>query len=163
MNRCTARGDEPTNPEDASTPTSEKLSDGQFRDHWTMCPTEIMRAKQVRPYRDSYVHVGIAGPKYPLRDLTAEERERYPEYAKFEDYPDGAEGPAVGRFWSQADLDKVGKGCGVLTKMPHGCAETYAVNPGYYGSTFCCGCGGYFPVGKRGEFVWDGTQERVGT
>lgn len=42
-------------------------------------------------------------------------------------------------------------------------AEAFAANPGYYGSTFCCGCGKYLPVGKRGEFVWDGTDERVGT
>src|SRR5688500_688648 len=36
--------------------------------------------------------------------------------------------------------------CGTKTTMPAACAETYAVNPEYYGSTFCCGCGGYFPV-----------------
>jgi hypothetical protein len=49
-----------------------------------------------------------------------------------------------------------------ITKMPHQIAETYAADPGYYGSTFCCGCHAYLPVGKRGEFVWDGTDERVG-
>lgn len=52
--------------------------------------------------------------------------------------------------------------CGVQTSMPIGCAETYARDPSYYGSTFCCGCGGYYPVGESGEFVWDdGT--KVGT
>ncbi len=30
----------------------------------------------VRPVRCTYKHVGIPGPKYPLRDLTAEECDR---------------------------------------------------------------------------------------
>jgi hypothetical protein len=29
-------------------------------------------------------------------------------------------------------------------------------------STFCCGCRAHFPVGEDGEFVWDGTNEKVG-
>ncbi len=53
--------------------------------------------------------------------------------------------------------------CGVLTRMPAACAETYAAQPEYYGSTFCCGCGGYFPVGAGGEFVWDKSDQKVGT
>jgi hypothetical protein len=53
--------------------------------------------------------------------------------------------------------------CGTLTRMPVACAETYAAQPEYYGSTFCCGCGSYFPVGASGEFVWDGTSQKVGT
>ena len=56
-----------------------------------------------------------------------------------------------------------GKGCGTVTRMPRACAETYARQPGYYGATFCCGCGTYLPVGADGEFVWEGTTERVGT
>jgi hypothetical protein len=54
--------------------------------------------------------------------------------------------------------------CGVVTRMPAACAETYAAQPEYYGSTFCCGCGGYFPVGANGEFIWDKTNgQKVGT
>lgn len=54
--------------------------------------------------------------------------------------------------------------CGGVTRMPRACAETYARDPGYYGATFCCICGNYFPVGERGEFVWDdGSEQRVGT
>lgn len=53
--------------------------------------------------------------------------------------------------------------CGVVTSMPRQIAETYAANPRYYGSTYCCGCNKYLPVGESGEFVWDGTNERVGT
>lgn len=41
--------------------------------------------------------------------------------------------------------------CMGITRMPEHCARTYAQNPKYYGSTFCCTCGGYFPVS---EFVW---------
>lgn len=58
--------------------------------------------------------------------------------------------------------------CGRVTRMGLAIAETYAADPTFYGSTFCCGCGRYFPVGANGEFVWmneDGTatDERVGT
>jgi len=54
--------------------------------------------------------------------------------------------------------------CGTVTTMPALCAETYAVQPEYYGSTFCCGCKDYFPVGENGEFVWDdGSGQKVGT
>lgn len=46
--------------------------------------------------------------------------------------------------------------------MPQACAETYAAQPGFYGTTFCCHCADYFPVGADGEFVWeDGS--KVGT
>jgi hypothetical protein len=30
--------------------------------------------------------------------------------------------------------------CGTVTKMPDACAETYSVNPGFYGATFCAHC-----------------------
>lgn len=54
--------------------------------------------------------------------------------------------------------------CGTVTRMPLACAETYAAQPSYYGSTFCCTCREYFPVGANGEFVWDDvSREKVGT
>lgn len=54
--------------------------------------------------------------------------------------------------------------CGGVTRMPQKCAETYAADPTFYGSTFCCQCGNYFPVGGNGEFVWDdGSGQKVGT
>jgi len=121
--------------------------------------SEAERAKGfVRPVRRSYIHVGIAGPAHPLRDLTEEEKERYGRYGyvKFEAYP-------TGRFWTQAQLDAIGKGCGTVTTMGQALAETYARQPGFYGSTYCCGCRMHRPVGEAGEFVWDGTDIRVGT
>ena len=53
--------------------------------------------------------------------------------------------------------------CGVVTKMGRTLAETYARDPNFYSGTFCVGCGAHFPVGEAGEFVWDGTNEKVGT
>lgn len=53
--------------------------------------------------------------------------------------------------------------CGTLTKMSREIAETYARQPDFYSGTFCCGCRSHFPVGENGEFVWDGTDQKVGT
>lgn len=58
--------------------------------------------------------------------------------------------------------------CGKHTSMGKAIAETYSVNPKFYGATFCCHCAAHFPVGVEGEFVWiddDGqaTDEKVGT
>lgn len=163
--RCTSSGQPPVNPPDASVPNSDRRPDGQHVDHWVLCAEE--RAKGfVRPVRDSYQHVGRAAPKYALQDLTDKQKATFGDcdYVKFETYPaaQGANG-AIGRYWTQAELDKVDKGCGTVTSMPQAIAETYARSPGYYGSTFCCGCRAYFPVGKDGEFVWKNSDERVGT
>lgn len=58
----------------------------------------------------------------------------------------------------------VHEACGGVTRMPAACAETYAAQPGYYGSTFCCHCRDYFPVGADGQFVWDLLdRQKVGT
>lgn len=53
--------------------------------------------------------------------------------------------------------------CGAVTTMHRALAETYARDPKFYGGTFCVKCRAHFPVGKDGEFVWDGTEEKVGT
>lgn len=53
--------------------------------------------------------------------------------------------------------------CGSVTTMGQALAETYARKPDFYSGTFCCACKGHFPVGTDGQFVWDGTQEKVGT
>lgn len=117
----------------------------------------------VRPVRKSYRHVGRPAPRHPVRDLTGEELSRYAEegFVKFETYSDGS--ASFGRFWTQAELDSVGKGCGTVTTMGLAIAETYARDPRFYSGTYCCGCRSHFPVGADGEFVWDGTDERVGT
>lgn len=119
----------------------------------------------VRPVRHSYLHIGIAGPKFPLRDLNDDEQSYKDDgYVKYEVYPkDGSHGSALGRLWTQAKLDSIGKGCGSVTRMGQALAETYARQPGFYGSTYCVTCSMHRPVGLDGEFVWDGTDERVGT
>ena len=120
--------------------------------------SEEERAKGfVRSVRKSYRHVGQR-PKNPLRDLTTEEHEQYDKfgYVKFEAYPqDGSSG--IGRYWTKKDLES---GCGTVTTMGDALAETYARDPKFYGGTFCCNCHKHFPVG---EFVWEGTEERVGS
>lgn len=50
--------------------------------------------------------------------------------------------------------------CGIVTKMSLSLAETYARQPDFYTGTFCCRCQAHFPVA---EFVWDGTDQRVGS
>lgn len=133
-----------------------KRADGQHERHPGLDGAG-MQKPIVRPFRTSYKHVGPLGPTRVLRDLNAEERELYgSEFAKFEVYLEGESG----RFWTQAELDKVGKGCDVITRMPAHCAETYARDPKFYGSTFCSGCGAYFSVS---EFVWLDDGSRVGS
>ena len=53
--------------------------------------------------------------------------------------------------------------CGGLTTMSQDLAETYARQPDFYGATYCVGCRGHFAVGPEGEFVWDGSDDKVGT
>jgi hypothetical protein len=121
--------------------------------------SEAERAKGfVRPVRCSYVHIGRQ-PKYPLRDLTEAEKKEYFDYGyvKYEAYPK-SESPVIGSFWTQEDLDR--RGCGTVTKMGYALGETYARDPTFYGSTYCCHCQMHRPVI---EFVWEGTNETVGS
>lgn len=124
--------------------------------------TEEERAKGfVRPVRYSYRHVGMR-PTYQTRPLTEEEKERFLEkligYVAYEKYPEDS--GISGRFWTQAQLDS---GCGQVTTMGQALAETCARDPSFYGATFCATCREHYAVGPKGEFVWEGTSERVGT
>ena len=123
--------------------------------------SEAERAKGfVRPVRKSYVHVGER-PAYPLRALTSEEVTKHAgygvAYVAYEEYPE-SRAPLSGRFWTQAQLDA--KGCGGLTTMGDALAETYAANPSFYGSTYCCSCRMHKPVA---EFTWDADGTVVGS
>jgi hypothetical protein len=58
--------------------------------------------------------------------------------------------------------------CGAVTTMGLALCETYARQPGFYGSTYCSGCRMHRPVGAEGEFTWldasgDDTHVLVGT
>lgn len=50
--------------------------------------------------------------------------------------------------------------CGTVTTMSLKLAQTYAVEPGFYGATYCVYCSRHLPVE---QFVWDGTNEKVGS
>lgn len=52
------------------------------------------------------------------------------------------------------------KKCGAATTINMSIAETYARNPKFYSATFCVGCRKHFPLS---EFVWDGTDDIVGS
>lgn len=52
------------------------------------------------------------------------------------------------------------KTCGGLTTMSREIAETYARDPHFYSGTFCVHCRAHFPLD---QFVWDGTDEQVGS
>lgn len=52
------------------------------------------------------------------------------------------------------------KPCGKVTYMGLALAETYARDPSFYSGTFCIGCRTHFPLD---QFVWDGTEEKLGT
>lgn len=156
--RVTLSGRPPVEPRDAPAPdmTPARPGTNMHKDYWVLSKAE--RAKGfVRPVRDSYVHVGIR-PKHALRDLTDEERTRFAaaNYVKFETYPPG-ESSATGRFWTEKELKS---GCGTVTTMGRALAETYARNPKFYGATFCCACNDHIRVD---QFVWAGTDERVGS
>jgi hypothetical protein len=128
--------------------------------------SDAERAKGfVRPVMRSYKHVGLPAPEFPLEDLTDEGHERYDEYGyvKYEPYPKGHNGSALGKYWTQEKLNRINNGCGSVTTMGQDLAETYARDPSFYGATFCSHCREHFPVGKDGEFVWLDTNERVGT
>ena len=133
-----------------------KRSDGQY-ERYAVLPQAERDKGFVRPVRQSYRHIGIR-PKYQLRDLTVDENTEHAafNYISFEEYPK-SDSPVIGRFWTRTQLES---GCGSMTSMGLALAETYARDPSYYGATFCCKCGGHFPVA---EFVWDGTSEIVGS
>lgn len=141
--------------EDAAAPAPAK-PDGQNEAYWVLSAEERSKGF-VRPVRTSYKHVGIR-PKHETRELTAVEAKTHSGrgYVLFEKYPEN-ESSIVGRFWTQAQLDS---GCGIITSMSLAIAETYARDPEFYGSTFCCGCQKHLAVE---EFVWEGTEERVGS
>ncbi len=109
----------------------------------------------VRPLRFSYRHVGPPAPKYPLRDLTDEQKERFgTDWAKYEVYPEGQR--STGKFWTAEQLSAILNGCETVTTMGQAIAETWARDVHFYGYTFCVHCQKHLPVS---EFVWvdDGT------
>lgn len=125
---------------------------GQQQDYVVLTPEE--RAKGfVKPLRDSYIHRGAPALSNNLRDLTEQEQQEHGKYGyvKFEEYGPERD-PLVGKFWTQAEIERAGRRCGGLTTMSRSIAETYARNPNFYSGTFCVGCGAHFDLN---EFTWE--------
>jgi hypothetical protein len=120
----------------------------------------------VRPVRTSYVHIGkkVELEDGKVRKLTKKEKEHYKEYEYYAyiKYPKDRS-PLVGRYLTKEEYDNIGKyfgGCESVTTMNQIIAETYARNPKFYGATYCMSCQKHLPLE---EFVWDGTDEIVGS
>lgn len=128
---------------------------GMQNDYIVLCEDERKKGF-IRPYRDSYKHVGER-PKHPLSDLTDEEKERYKNfgYVSYEAYPEGES--VMGRYWTEKQINS---GCGTVTTMGRALAETYAREPKFYGVTYCCTCGTHYPVA---EFIWTADGEQLGS
>ena len=123
---------------------------------YLVLPKAERRKGFVRPFRNSYHHVGER-PQHELRQLDADERARFAEvgYVAYEAFPEG--GAILGRYWTEELLHS---GCGTVTIMDRALAETYARQPKFYGSTYCVGCRRHRPVE---EFIWTSDGLRVGS
>jgi hypothetical protein len=112
-----------TDPNDPRLKAGQKI---QGQNDVYLVLSEEERAKGfVRPYRDSYLHVGKNPVMKGVVLITAGEG-----------------------------------GCGARTIMGRALSETYARDPKFYGATFCVGCNKHLPIS---EFLWDGTNEVVGS
>ena len=151
INKVTLSGKAPCKNYDGPAPCPIDEKTGMHQDYWVLSEEERDKGF-VRPVRTKYRHVGLSAPKNPLRELTEKEKDRYHKfgYVKYEEYPKNGSS-AVGKFWTQKELDKINKGCGCETVMNIAIAETYARDPKFYGGTFCVGCRQHFPVA---EFIW---------
>lgn len=147
----------------------KQKENGQNETYLVLSDEELAKGF-VRPVRKTYIHVGKEidkskmipvdeyWDKYP-EGYDKEIRRKYKEdygYRYFITYEEN-DTPILGRYITESDLKE---GCGFATEMNVKLAETYAANPKFYGATFCVGCGKHLAVE---EFVWDGTNERVGS
>lgn len=116
---------------------------GQHKGYIVLCAEE--RAKGfVRPYRDTYKHVG-------------------PNICGLHVGPDGARVCYMDPGHAGACGTATGprpQACRSVTTMGRALSETYARDPKFYGATFCCGCNRHLPVA---EFTWTADGERVGS
>jgi hypothetical protein len=153
---CTTSGEAP------STVRELQQADGntgQHKSYIVLCEEERQKGF-VRPYRDSYQHVGIkvCGRRVRLDlpgvfvcGMTPEHEGACATTSHLEGVFTEADAVAV----AQSHVLKAG--CGAVTTMGRALSETYARDPKFYGSTFCVSCNKHFPVR---EFIWttDGTE-----
>ncbi len=150
-----------TDPKDPclNTPKGE----GQQNECYLVLSEEEREKGFVRPYRNRYIHVGRNVTKHwkgihrMLEGDELEEREGK-EYIAIMTVLTKDDGSFLGGpYVTQEELDawnageRIG-GCGGKTLMVREIAETYAREPGFYGSTWCLNCRTHIHVG---EFIWD--------
>lgn len=102
-------------------------------------------------------------PETTLTDgsrVTPDHRDINPETGQQKAYVVLSEAERAKGFVRPVRQSYVHTKCGFSTRMGLALAETYARDPKFYSGTFCCSCGEHFPVA---EFVWDGTDETVGS
>ena len=143
---CTTSGEAPSKVRAEQTEET-----GQHKSYVVLCEEE--RAKGfVRPYRDSYRHVGRLSPKSHVcvcgHGPHKLNRCGYCECGTF-----AASGLDDG---TQVRIE----GCGTVTTMGRALSETYARDPKFYGATFCVDCNRHLPVA---EFVWTADGQEVGS
>jgi len=97
------------------------------------------------------------------RQVYPEHRNILPESGQQQDYVVLAEEERAKGFVRPVRRTYTHLKCGSDTTMGQTLAETYARDPKFYSGTFCCECRAHFPVGADGEFVWRGSNEKVGT
>ena len=95
--------------------------------------------------------------------VTDDHREINPETGQQKDYVVLSADERAKGFVRPVRRSYIHQKCGSVTTMGQALAETYARQPSFYSGTFCVACRSHFPVGEDGEFVWDGTNEKVGT
>lgn len=130
---CTTSGEAPSA---VRAKQREEGNTGQYGSYIVLCEEE-RRKGFVRPYRDSYKHVGRL------------------------EWPVGASdsGDVEAARERIAGPQRVG-GCGTVTTMGRALSETYARDPQFYGATFCVKCNAHFPVE---QFVWTADGAQVGS
>lgn len=162
-----------TDPNDPKLKEGQKNETGQHEIYLVLSEEERSKGF-IRPVRNAYVHVGRKPNWKEIHRMldTKEKLEMKHEYPDRDYYvavmtvlTDENGKFTGGSYVTQKELDAWKKGellggCGTLTTMGNVLSETYARDPKFYGATFCCGCNKHLPVD---EFVWDGTNEKVGS
>ena len=111
----------------------QRVDGNKLHESYIVLCEEERKKGFVRPYRDAYRHIGR------LETIISDGRERADQPHEY--------------------THRIG-GCNAVTTMGRALSETYARDPKFYGSTFCCGCNGHFPVD---EFIWTADGQPVGS
>ena len=146
--------------------------EGRQNESYIILSKEEREKGFIRPVRNSYKHLGRFYEYWEEMTMLDEVREESGKkyVAKVPVVKRGGDkglGVITGSsLLTQKEVDniKATKGyrsmCGATTIMAKDIAETYARDPHFYGSTWCMSCRDHINVG---EFVWDGTDEKVGS